>query len=168
MAEVHLTRGLLALVDDADLPIIAAFKWWANRDHRTHYARASIYLGRFNGKCRFRRLVMHRLILDAPAGTQVDHINGDGLDNRRANLRLAGAHENAWNQRAPLNNSSGFKGVTFARREGRFQASLELDGKAIWCGYHATAEAAARAYDAAALKHFGEFARLNFPTKEAA
>ena len=100
---------------------------------------------------------MHRVILGLPTGDprHVDHANGDGLDNRRVNLRLASMTENARNQRVRLH-SSQYKGVSAFRRTHRWTAAIHL-------GYFLTERAAAEAYDDAARRLFGEFARCNFP-----
>ncbi len=112
---------------------------------------------------------MHRAILGVtdPA-IEVDHRSGDGLNNRRGNLREATRAQNSRNLGLPRNSTSGFKGVSFTRSKGQplakpWQASINVNWKGYHLGYFATAAAAARAYDAAARVHFGEFARLNFP-----
>lgn len=161
MIEIPLTHGMISLIDDEDYDLVSQYRWYAQKDHNTFYARTSIYLGRQNGKQLFRRLNMHRLILNAAPGQKVDHHDLNGLNNHRHNLRFATVAQNGQNSRVPVNSTTGFKGVAFAKREGRFQASLECNGRIIWLGYHDTAEAAARAYNVGALTHFGEFARLN-------
>jgi len=104
---------------------------------------------------------MHRLILNAPPDLKVDHINGNGLDNRKENLRLATTPQNVRNARLSLRNSSGFKGVK--RKRQKWQASIVFNGKTIRLGVFDAREDAARAYDIAALLLHGEFARVNFP-----
>lgn len=101
---------------------------------------------------------MHRLILDAPKGMQVDHINGNGLNNRRENIRLCTHEQNSYNQQKPYG-SSKYKGV--CRKRGKWDAQIRASGKIIWLGSFATEDEAANAYDEAALKHFGEFAFTN-------
>ena len=108
---------------------------------------------------------MHRIILNAPKGTMVDHINGNGLDNRKENLRLCTTRENNANQKKNRNNSSGYKGVAKASNCSKWRAYIRVDGVQRHLGNHNTPEEAARAYDAAAKKHFGEYAHLNFPDK---
>jgi hypothetical protein len=90
----------------------------------------------------------------------VDHANGNGLDNRRQNLRPADKPKNGMNTGAPRNNTSGYKGVT--RRGARWQANIGLDGRLLCLGTFATPQEAARAYDTVATEHFGEFAHPNF------
>jgi hypothetical protein len=101
--------------------------------------------------------------LGANPGQLVDHWNRDGLDNRRCNLRIANYSQNAANSGPSVRNTSGYKGVTFSRRADKWQAGIQVNGKFQFLGHWATREDAARAYDAAATKFFGEFAHLNFP-----
>ena len=105
---------------------------------------------------------MHRLILGITCDSQGDHINGDGLDNRRANLRPVTHAQNMQNRRG---NGPTFKGIYCVERTTRnpWMAKIAVAKKQIYLGYYATPEDAARAYDEAAKKYFGEFARLNFP-----
>lgn len=104
---------------------------------------------------------MHRLIMAPPRHLFVDHINNDPLDNRRANLRLCTLQQNAMN--APGRGAvSGFKGVFLHRRSGRYYANITVDGRSHHLGSYVDPADAARAYDAAALAHFGEFAWINF------
>lgn len=112
---------------------------------------------------------MHRAIIDAPNGMVVDHINGDSLDNRRSNLRLATSQENNRNAKKAAGKmrvmSSQYKGLSRVKdglRSKKWRAMLAIDRKRIHLGHFNTEEEAARAYDAAAKEHFGEFARLNF------
>jgi len=152
--EIPLTRGLVAVVDDADFDaVIAAGKWHATPDKDTFYARRSI---RRDGK--WRTLRMHTFLT---GWSFVDHANGDGLDNRRSNLRPADASKNAMNKRTYRNNTSGYKGVS--RSGPKWQAYIQMDGRQIRLGTFDTPQEAARAYDEAALALFGEFARPNFP-----
>lgn len=151
--EIPLTKGLVALVDDADHARVSARKWHAAVMQRSAYAR--------NG-----HEFLHRFILSAPAGLEVDHINGDGLDNRRSNLRLATRQQNSANS-APHPKPRGhsrFRGVSRYTRPGysRWMAYITVSGKHIRLGYFTSEEEAARCYDAAARKHFGAFARPNF------
>jgi hypothetical protein len=103
--------------------------------------------------------LLHRLILAAKPGEVVDHINGNKLDNRTANIRVCTQAENSRNQRIKRNNSTGFKGVS--RSFGKFEAKIKKDYKIVWRKRYDTAEQAAVAYNKAAIKYFGEFARLN-------
>lgn len=104
---------------------------------------------------------LHRVIMNAPPGVQVDHINGDTLDNRRCNLRLCTHKENGHNRKLQ-GGTSKFKGVTWHKRDRKWQAGIRHNGKQIHLGYFNDDVEAARAYDRAARKYFGEFARVNF------
>jgi hypothetical protein len=105
---------------------------------------------------------MHRLILGAPDDMHVDHVNGNGLDNRRNNIRIASRAENMANRKKHKNNTSGFMGVWQAA-SGRWRARLWHNNKRHNLGTYDTREEAAHAYDAMARKLHGEFATLNFP-----
>ncbi len=150
--EIPLTQGKVALIDDEDWPLVAGFKWYAHRNRRTMYVEHCD--GRFNVK-------LHRLITSAAPGVEVDHRNGDGLDNRRSNLRVATRSQNRCNGITRMN-KSGYKGVT-VRSSGRCHAVVTVQGRRLFLGSFSTPEDAARAYDAAARELHGEFARLNFP-----
>lgn len=108
-----------------------------------------------------RTVLLHRLILDAPVGTEVDHRNGDRLDNRRENLRLASRAQNASNRGLSVANRSGFKGVRWHRGTGRWEARIKVDGRDRYLGLHNDPRVAARVYDTAALEAFGPFAVTN-------
>jgi hypothetical protein len=110
-------------------------------------------------------ITLHRLIMQAPRGMVVDHVNGNRLDNRRCNLRLATTAENIRNM-AIRGGTSQFKGVYYNTPRGRWRAHICCDRKKLNLGDYATEEAAARAYNKAAIELFGPFARLN-PLPEA-
>lgn len=152
--EVPLSRGKVALVDEDDYAaVLAAGPWHAYPGGRTFYARHSITSR--------RQIALHTFLTGWPF---VDHANGDGLDNRRANLREATAAQNNRNVSCERrNNTSGFKGVCWKTANRRWIAQIGADWRRMHIGYFDTAEQAALAYDAAALELHGEFARLNFP-----
>lgn len=161
MKSIPLTQGATALVDDEDYPMVAQHKWHL-LSGACQYARMNI--PRLPEKKHNRGLLMHRLILDPPTGISVDHINGDGLDNRRCNLRLATTSENGRNSRRPKSNTSGYKGVCYLKRNDCYQAQIQSgQGKILYLGVYKTAEDAGRAYDAKAREIYGQFAKLNFP-----
>lgn len=160
--EIPLSRGLVALVDDDDYDRVAAVgKWYANPSDRTFYARKNFYIGGGRRAPRYRSLKMHTLITGLAL---VDHANNNGLDNRKANLRPATQQQNSRNRQLRSDNSTGYKGVSFSRERNDWTACI-FDGRTIHLGRHPNPIAAARAYDAAALDLFGEFARLNFPPR---
>jgi len=153
---IPLTKGMFARVDAEDAELVLAFKWCAAPGTRTTYAARAFR--REDGSQTTQS--MHRLL----TGFEVtDHINGDGLDNRRSNLREATYSQNNRNARMRSHNTSGFKGVSWCKRSGKWRANIFVDGKQLHLGLHARLEDAARSYDAAARTHFGSFATLNFP-----
>lgn len=158
MKSITLTQGKTALVDDGDYSQINQRKWKAKKGRNGNW-----YAERQNGHGKF--ITMHRLIMNAPLGVIVDHINGNGLDNRRENLRLCTNAQNLMNRGAQRNNTTGYKGVTWDRREKvkKYCAQIKFHKKTLRLGYFKTPEEAARVYDAKARELFGEFAVLNFP-----
>jgi hypothetical protein len=102
---------------------------------------------------------MHRLLLNPPEGVEVDHINGNTLDNRRANLRICTHAENSRNRRGRSNSKSGVKGVT--PYPGGWRATINVNGKNVHLGCFTNIDDAAEAYDEAATRYYGEFARTN-------
>jgi AP2 domain-containing protein len=152
---VPLTKGLVAIVDEADMPLISAIAWKAEDHAGCRYAAYNEYIGNY----RQRKVYMHRLIIGAGKNQRVDHRNGNGLDNRRSNLRIATVGQNAANRAAY--SKTGYKGV-HVKPSGNFHASISKDKRTIYLGTFPTPEEAARAYDVAAISLHGEFARLNF------
>ena len=148
-ATVTLTRGFFATIDTADIPIVRSHRWSVLIHHQTGHAYAISYNG---GDF----ILMHRLIMDAQSRTLVDHEDGDGLNNRRANLRLATPSQNQANRVAGRNNKIGVKGVW--KQKGRFRASINPGGKRLHLGSFATKEEAAAAYQGAARVLYGDFA----------
>lgn len=137
------------LISAEDVPLVAGTKWYlmAGADRRTFYVHSGT-----------SRALLHRLI----GGGPVDHRDGDGLNNRRSNLRPCNASQNGSNRRkSATGRTSALLGVY--RRGDKFLASVRHAGKRYFCGVFLTEEAAGRAYDAKALELHGEFARLNFP-----
>lgn len=162
MKEIQLTRGYVAIVDDEDYERVAQHKWQANIFPRADGS-LNVYAQRGVRKSDGCKSVqrLHRFILDAPAGMDIDHINGNSLDNRRSNLRVCTRSENMCNQRPRACGSSAFKGVSWFKRDAKWRAQIRIDGKTINLGCFTSEIDAARAYDAAATKNYGEFARTN-------
>jgi hypothetical protein len=153
LAYVPLTQGLEAIIDAKDAKLVKHRNWFASVNGRNRYA-----LSKLPTEC--KPISIHRFLMKPEEGYVIDHINGDGLDNRRENLRLANSAQNAWNSRIAKNNTSGFKGVTFNKREGRWRAKISHDGKRINIGTYDTAELASAAYEGAARALFGAYARI--------
>lgn len=155
-----LSRGLFALLDAADEPLISGIKWYAvpASDGSTFYAtRSHPETG--------RQLRLHNVLMAPPTGMLVDHINRDGLDNRRENLRLATFKQNMANRRFPVG-ISGFRGVyAYGRKRDRWSANISRNGQSTPVGVFDDPADAARAFDAAARAEYGEFAVLNFPAE---
>ncbi len=155
MKIIQLSKGATTVVDDSDFESLSDFKW-----HLTNTGRAG-RIARTNGKKhngKKHTVLMHRQILNAGPGEQVDHKNMNPLDNRRDNLRLCSFNENQWNRRKYSNNSTGAKGV--ASRGNRFRARIQVYGKSIFLGSFVSLELAQEAYAKAASKYHGEFARV--------
>ena len=160
---VRLSQGLYAKVDPEDFYELIKYKWHAHRSSRTYYANR-VEITKKQRKCvSMHRFVMSEALKGYGVEMQVDHINGDGLDNRKANLRLATAAQNSRNRRQRRGKSSRYKGVSFIRPKGKFVAEITCNGKRMSLGHFESEVEAAKAYDEAAKKHHGEFACLNFP-----
>lgn len=156
---IPLRGGDVAFVDAADYAKFKDFDWFMSKDG---YAVGFVPDG--NGK--YGLQYMHRLVLQPVDGELVDHINGDTLDNRRANLRTATPGQNMQSKRPSSLSQTGLKGVGWHKARGKFHARIQLQGMRYHLGYFASAEQAALAYDAAARLLFGEFARCNYPDRK--
>lgn len=152
---IQLTRGKTALVDAEDYAFLSQWQWWCNPKG---YAIRSRSAGGKNVK-----IYMHREVMKAERGQEVDHINGDKADNRKANLRFCTHLQNCYN-RTKIKNKLGYLGV-FPNGNG-FTANITLGKRIVRLGTYRTKEEAARKRDEAALRLHGKFARLNFPTEE--
>jgi hypothetical protein len=150
--EIPVGHGRVALVDEQDKHLVEGIEWFSFQAHRAWYAATKTN----------PRVYMHRLIMDAPQGMEVDHIDGDGLNNTRDNLRVCTHQQNLANQRHQLRDThSRYKGVTFCLREKLWKAQIKANQQHINLGTFKNEDDAARAYNRAALQAWGEFARLN-------
>ncbi len=155
MAEIplhgKLAAGRVALVDDADVALVSAYRWFFLP---SGYAHANPYLGNY----RKGSVYMHRLILQPPDGMDTDHRNRNRLDNRRGNLRVATRSQNLANKTPQPGK---YRGLKKERRAVTWQARIKVRGRTICLGNYRTPEEAAAAYNKAAKEHFGDFAVLN-------
>ncbi len=154
MKRIPLTQGKVAIIDDADFEEFSKYKWCAMKNGNTFYA------VRNYAQPIQMNIWMHRVIMNAQKGQEIDHINGNGLDNRRYNLRLCTRSQNHQNQRIG-GGSSQYKGVCWNKQAGKWQAQIMLNYKTYYLGHFVNEIDAAKAYDRKAKGLFGEFARLN-------
>ncbi len=144
-----LKNGTSFIFDPQDEWLVKQHTWSLTRGHiRTVQNGKTVYL--------------HRLIMGAADNEQIDHINGDKTDNRRCNLRFADHTKNQQNKGLRSDSTTGFKGVCFDRRSGKFMAYINAYGRRTYLGYFEDKNSAALAYDKAAVRLHGDFARLNF------
>jgi hypothetical protein len=159
MKEIPLTKGMVAIVDDADYRELAEYKWYVVGQPGNEYA------ARYGGTKPSGSTIharMHRVLMQAPDGIEVDHINRNRLDNRRANLRLATRAQNGQNRgKFSPRTHSRYKGVTWHSRNRYWQAMICVNGNRIYLGGYKSEREAALAYNNAAVKYHGKFANLN-------
>lgn len=160
--KIPLTKGKYAIVDPDDYYRLSEYKWFAS---------GGCY-NKFYAVCRkpdpngkgTKVICMHREVANTPEGLVCDHINGRTLDNRKSNLRSATRSQNIWNSRKTSRPGySKYKGITFYKRHQNWGAQIIVDGRRIFLDKFREEIQAAKAYDRAAKKYFGEFAVLNFP-----
>lgn len=168
---LQLGNGGHAIVDEEDFAWLSEFRWHGVRHGNCTYARAIAYP--FGSRGGQYSIFMHQLIMRVK-GSDIDHVNGDGLDNRKCNLRLCSKRQNQQN-RKKVRGVSRFKGVCphYYRYKGHclhrgWRATIKIDGRQVSLGVYPTEELAAQAYNEAAQKAFGEFASLNHLSAEAA
>ena len=160
MKEIKITQNKVVLVDDSDFEWLNQWKWqWKSGDrsifgyaHRTQ---------RIKGTKSKLHIKMHRLIMQAKEGQFIDHKNGNGLDNRRSNLRLCTLSQNNQNFPLSISNKSGYKGVSWHKGAKRWRVTIKLEKKQKSLGYYHDLKKAAIAYNKGAKQYFGEFARIN-------
>lgn len=156
MKKIKLTQNKYALVDNEDYGFLNKFSWRYNSSEgyaRTNFA---VNIGKR------KDVGMHRLVINPFTEYQIDHINGNKLDNRKQNLRVCTQKENIFNRKPLHNKSSKYKGVGFYKRTKQWQARITINGKLIHLGMFSTEKEAALVYNKAAKKFFGKHAWLNF------
>lgn len=143
------------MVDDEDYDYLNQFNWTVYLDYKKFYAHRNV---------KKKIYKMHRVILNIfDKNISVDHIDGDGLNNQKANLRACTQQQNSRNRSKQRNNSSGFKGVTWHKGDKKWQAQVLINRKMKYLGSFSSAEEAAKVYDEFVIKTFKEFAITNFP-----
>lgn len=150
MQKIDLTKGKAALVDDADFEALSRYPWFLGKGG--YAVRNSRGLIR-------RHIYMHREVLNTPTGLDTDHVNGNRLDNQRANLRVATRSQNMANSKVGKANRSGYKGVHFDTQRQKYRASIRIGGKLKHLGVFTSPEYAKAAYDDFAKNLHGDFAR---------
>ena len=154
IAYVPLTQGREAIIDAEDAALVGGFNWHAVVLPKHTYAGIKVIEG---GKP--KRVYLHRFLLEDPSEPHIDHIDGNGLNNRRSNLRPATVSENHCNRKKPVTNTSGFKGVSWHKSSGKWRAEISIRGQKKGLGYFSDAESAAVAYAKASAEVHGEFGR---------
>lgn len=154
---ITLTQGQITVVDSEDFKTLRNFKWFAHAQN----LRGEEKIFRAARKEYGGTILMHRQIMNAPDGFDVDHIDMNPLNNRRANLRICTRSQNIANSKKRTHSKSPFKGVSWNTTAMAWAARIGVGNKRVFLGYFNTSEEAAKAYDVAANKSFGEFARLN-------
>jgi hypothetical protein len=155
--KIKLTKGKYAIVDPEDYDKINQYNWYTKDNGYTFYAERKERIF-----CKKRSIRMHRQIMNAPKDKVVDHINRNGLDNRKENLQLVSQQENTWNsERGANTGSSKYKGVNYDKAHQKYRATLCHNSGKIHLGYFENETDAAHAFDEAAKKYRGRFAILN-------
>jgi hypothetical protein len=154
VAYVTLTQGHEAIIDAADVSLVDKWNWYAGIRAHLIYAVRSDRIGQNK-----ITVLMHRVIMRDPVRLHIDHEDGDGLNNRRYNVRIATPSQNMHNMRTRCDNTSGFKGVHFSKSSGKWMARIKLNQKTNYLGLFASPEDAHAAYCLASDKYHGEFGR---------
>lgn len=159
MKTLQLSQNKEAFIDDEDFERVSKFKWTYQRAHIGLDKNCEYAFTTTGGSHKTRkRIYLHRFISNAPKGKLVDHINGNGLDNRKDNIRFASHSQNQANVKPKTNKMySNLKGVSFYKQCNKWMSTITVSGKRIYLGVFTTDVAAHEAYKNASIKHFGEF-----------
>ena len=161
---IPLTKGKFAIVDAEDFEWLNQWKWYVVECDNKFYAARNEWISGIERSKATKRIYMHRQILQVKKGLEIDHVDGDSLNNCRFNLRLSTRSQNAANRGKQSNNKSGFKGVVLLKdqpRNKKYLSIIRVNQKNISLGVFLTKEEAALAYNEAAKQYFGEFANFN-------
>lgn len=150
MKTIIVGKKYRAIVSDRDFDMLSQYSWYASKTTRNIYASTSI---------KGRTVYMHRLVMAAQKGHEIDHINNNSLDNQRENLRFCTSSQNKANMRLRLDNKSGYKGINFDKQTGKWRARIKFNGKEYSLGRHNKLKDAVKARKAALTLH-GEFAKI--------
>jgi hypothetical protein len=162
MREIKLSQDKVALVDNEDYEWLSQWKWSAFQNRSGYYAVRNERVKEMGGIKRSRKLIlMHREILQAKDDMDVDHWDGNGLNNQRYNLRECPHADNMKNQKVNSVNKTGYKGVYWNKKNRKYVANIGVGGTCVYLGSFETAEDAALAYNQRAVEVYGEYARLN-------
>ena len=154
---IELSQGMLAFVDEEDYERLSRHEWFVQEQKNGDYY--AVRKEQHGGKV--TKIYMHREILDAQPGEDVDHLHFQTLDNRKSEIRLCTRSQNCQHARLRAESKTGYKGVRYSRNKVGFQAFITKNGKRRYLGSFRDAIAAAAAYDFAALQLFGQFAFTN-------
>ena len=162
---ITLTKGQVTQVDDKDYDWLKQWSWRAVGGGNKNSKKRNKFYAQTSRKIEgcYKGIKMARMILNAPSGIEVDHIDGDSLNNCRSNLRLCTRQQNCWNVSAQRNTTSRFIGISFWARDQCYHAVIYHNGKTFYLGRFKKETEAARARDRAAFELRGQFAKLNFP-----
>lgn len=153
---IPITKGQVLIIDHDDYELVKQYKWYATTNCSVYYARTKKHI---NGK--IARILLHRLITNCPRDMQIDHIDGNGLNNCRDNLRVCTHSQNQHNKKKMKRNTSGYKGVFFNKRDSNWKSMIMVNKKSVFLGYFSNPEDAYKAYCEAAEKYHGEFKNLD-------
>jgi len=153
--EIPLTHNHTLIIDKEDYPLVSQYHWRASKNRNTYYAQVGI------GKR--KTICAHRLIMNLAENELIDHIDGNGLNNSRSNLRRCTRCQNQQNSKHRSHNRSGYRGVHYQKKDNLYCARIGVNGERLYIGCFRHANLAALAYDLWAKTLHGEFAQLNFP-----